>query len=144
MANPGKPAEIKRVLGSRHYTPSASFVEAVSSIPEPLRRLDDSGFDLWRRAWSMAHGWLSLNSDVDLLLMTCEMLDERDSLREYVFENPDAWRDRAAVRELEKSIRSNLSLLGFTPTDRMKLGVQEIKAKTAMEQFQEMKKPDDY
>jgi len=39
------------------------------------------------------------------------------------------------LRELEKSIRSNLSLLGFTPTDRMKLGVAEIKAETKMEQL---------
>jgi hypothetical protein len=65
--------------------------------------------------------------------MVCEQLDERDSLRAYVLENIEAWHERAALRELEKSIRSNLSLLGFTPTDRMKLGVAEVKVESKMQ-----------
>lgn len=145
MANPGKPAEIKKALGSRHYVDEPRIVlEEVTVMPEPDRRLEASGLALWQRTWSLGKSWISSKTDVDLLLMTCEMLDERDSLRDYVLENMDAWRERAGVRELEKGIRSNLSLLGFTPTDRAKLGVAEIKAKTAMEQFKEMTKPDGY
>jgi hypothetical protein len=48
-------------------------------------------------------------------------------------DNIEAWHERSALRELEKSIRSNLSLLGFTPTDRMKLGVAEVKVESKME-----------
>ena len=78
---------------------------------------------------------MSANTDIQLLQMTCEQLDERDLLRDYVLQNVEAWHERSALRELEKSIRSNLSLLGFTPTDRMKLGVAEIKAESKMEQL---------
>ena len=140
MPNPGKPAEIKRKLGSKGYSndmpENVVVLPAVTAIPEPLKPLSGSGLDLWDRTWSRGFSWLSANTDIQLLQITCEQLDERDILRAYVLDNVEAWHERSALRELEKSIRSNLSLLGFTPTDRMKLGVAEIKAETKMEQLQ--------
>jgi hypothetical protein len=139
MANPGKPAEVKRKLGSKGYSgempSSVAVIPAVTQIPEPLRPLTGSGLDLWDRTWLRGFSWLSANTDIQLLQITCEQLDERDQLRDYVLNNIEAWHERSALRELEKSIRSNLSLLGFTPTDRMKLGVAEVKAETKMEQL---------
>jgi hypothetical protein len=139
MANPGKPAEVKRKLGAKGYKGSAPadviLLPAVSAIPEPLKPLSGSGLDLWDRTWERGYTWISANTDIQLLQMTCEQLDERDVLRDYVLANVEAWHERSALRELEKSIRSNLSLLGFTPTDRMKLGVAEIKAESKMEQL---------
>jgi hypothetical protein len=137
MANPGKPAEIKRKLGAKGYSKnmpsSVATIPAVSVVPDPLQPLSGSGLDLWDRTWQRGFTWLSANTDVQLLQMVCEQLDERDSLRAYVLENIEAWHERAALRELEKSIRSNLSLLGFTPTDRMKLGVAEVKVESKMQ-----------
>ena len=139
MANPGKPAEVKRKLGAKGYkgdVPVDVFLlPAVSAVPEPLKPLGESGLSLWDRTWMRGYSWISANTDIQLLQMTCEQLDERDVLRAYVMDNVEAWHERSALRELEKSIRSNLSLLGFTPTDRMKLGVAEIKAETKMEQL---------
>ena len=139
MPNPGKPAEVKRKLGAKGYTGSVPenvvAIPAVSQVPEPLRPLSGSGLDLWDRTWQRGFSWLSANTDIQLLQITCEQLDERDQLRDYVLENIEAWHERSALRELEKSIRSNLSLLGFTPTDRMKLGVAEVKVETKMEQL---------
>ena len=139
MPNPGKPAEIKRKLGSKGYSKdmpeNVVVLPAITAIPEPLKPLSGSGLDLWDRTWSRGFSWLSANTDIQLLQITCEQLDERDILRAYVLDNVEAWHERSALRELEKSIRSNLSLLGFTPTDRMKLGVAEIKAETKMEQL---------
>ena len=43
------------------------------------------------------------------------------------------WRERRALRELDARIISNLSLLGFTPADRSRLGVAEVKAISKME-----------
>jgi hypothetical protein len=106
---------------------------AISNVPEPLRPLLGSGVELWNRVWSRGSSWLSLNTDIDLLQLTCEMFDERDILRAYVLENVEAWHERSALRELDKGIRSNLSLLGFTPTDRMKLGVAEVKVESKLE-----------
>jgi hypothetical protein len=111
-------------------------------MPEPLRMLGPSGLELWKRIWSMGRVWLSLSTDIDVLQILCEQLDERDSLRELVLSDAEAWRERAALRELEKSIRSNLSILGFTPTDRMKLGVAEVQKMSKLEELMAMKRPD--
>ena len=144
MVNPGKPAETKRLIGSRHYQPgeSVTFMPEVEVMPEPLRVLGPSGLELWKRIWSMGKVWLSLSTDIDVLQILCEQLDERDSLRELVLSDAEAWRERAALRELEKSIRSNLSILGFTPTDRMKLGVAEVQKMSKLEELMAMKRPD--
>jgi hypothetical protein len=71
--------------------------------------------------------------------MTCQQLDERDVLRAYVMDNIEAWHERAGLRVLERDIASNLSMLGFTPTDRMKLGLAEVKTASKLEQLMEMK-----
>jgi len=42
-----------------------------------------------------------------------------------------------SLLETEKMIQSGLSLLGFTPTDRSRLGVAEVKAKSKLEQMME-------
>jgi hypothetical protein len=137
MPNPGKPAELKRKLGAKGYTgvSTAVALPMVSDVPEPPRELGDAGLELWNRTWLSGFTWLSVNTDIHLLAMTCEQLDERVGLREIVLSSPDSWRERAALRELEKAIRSNLSLLGFTPTDRMKLGIAEVKTKSKLAEF---------
>lgn len=134
-----KPAEVKRKIGSRAYKPGPVVVALpqVSGVPEPARELETAGADLWERAWTVGRAWLNGSTDVDLLLMTCEQLDERETLRELVLAEPGAWRERAALRELEKSISRGLSLMGFTPTDRMKLGVAEVRAKSKLEELAE-------
>ena len=137
MPNPGKPAEVKRLIGSRNYKPGDDVIslEQVSGVPDPLRRLNDSGLSLWVRIWEMGEIWISQRTDIELVQLVCEQLDERDGLRDYVIDNVDARFERSALRELEKAIRSNLSLLGFTPTDRMKLGVAEVKRLNVVEEM---------
>jgi len=41
------------------------------------------------------------------------------------------------LAEIEKQIAANLSLLGFTPTDRSRLGLAEIKAKSKLQELME-------
>lgn len=133
-----KPAEVKRLTGSKHYKPAPVVVALpeVVGTPDPERVLGDAGMALWTKAWRVGRMWVSDITDADLLLMVCEQLDEREVLREMVMLDPGAWRERAALRELEKAIRQGLSLLGFSPTDRMKLGVAEVK-KSALQEFME-------
>jgi hypothetical protein len=68
-------------------------------------------------------------------MLTCEKLDERDGLRVYVMDNIDAWHERAGLRLLEKQIEDNLNTLGFTPVGRQKLGIQEVKAQSKLEEL---------
>ena len=48
MPNPGKPMEELKRIGSRNYRePVAEIVEFTNGVPEPIRRLEDSGLELW-------------------------------------------------------------------------------------------------
>lgn len=142
MPNPGKPAEIKKLIGSRNYRPGEGVIqlEQTHVIPEPIRKLEESGMDLWMRVWSMGLTWIHKASDIHLLQITCEQIDERDRLREIVLDNPESWHERAGLRTLEKDLVSNLSQLGFTPTARMKLGVGEVKLQTKLQEILDARK----
>ena len=137
MPNPGKPAEVKKKLGSRHYSEPTTGIELTQyeETPEPLRRLEESGLEFWDRVWARGAIWLSHRTDIELVQMVCEQLDERDSLRSFVLENMDAWHERAALRQLERDIASNLSSLGFTPADRTKLGLAEVKTQSKLQEL---------
>ena len=136
---PSKPIEQKRLLGNpgKRALPDQNEVvllEPVDETPEPPRPLLKYGRDLWDRVWGIGATWVSDKTDIELLVMTCEMIDERWNLRVQVMQNDDA-RMRRGLRELDRQIVSNLSLLGFTPSDRSRLGVAEIKAKSKLEEL---------
>ena len=134
MANPGKSAELKQKLGSRAPASPSLTAEVITKVPEPIRRLDESGLQLWSQVWSNKHSWLK-DTDIELLQIVCEQLDERDLLRAYVLDNIEAWHERAALRALEKDIRDNMTQLGFTPQSRSKLGIQEVKTQSKFEEL---------
>jgi hypothetical protein len=139
MPNPGKSPELKKLLGAKNADVGMSLVPMpLKVIPEPSRRLDESGLNLWKSAFSRTDTWLA-NTDLELLMLTCEKLDERDSLRIYVMDNIDAWHERSGLRLLEKQIEDNLNLLGFTPMARQKLGIQEVKAQSKLEELMQKK-----
>lgn len=103
-------------------------------IPDPPRPLRTDGLALWERAWKAGRTWMSDQSDVDVLLLLCESLDERTALRELVLDEGD-WRQRSALRALDKQIIDKLQLLGFTPSDRARLGVAEVKKDDEMGKY---------
>ena len=134
---PSKPTEIKRKLGNpgRRPLPDSNvvqYLEPAISVPDPTRPLLKYGKEFWDKVWGSGLSWISANTDAELLLMTCELVDERWNLRVRVMQSND-WRERRALRELDDRIIRNLSLLGFTPADRSKLGVAEVKAISKME-----------
>jgi hypothetical protein len=136
---PSKPTEVKRKLGNpgQRALPDANtlqYLPQAISVPEPNRPLLKYGLEFWSKVWGSGLTWISPNTDAELLLMTCELIDERWNLRVKVMQSGD-WRDRRALRELDSRVISNLSLLGFTPADRSKLGVAEVKAISKMEQL---------
>ncbi len=128
LGNPGK-----RALPS-----NAIAIAMVTEKPEPSRPLLKYGQELWDKVWDLGATWISPNTDSELLLMTCEMIDERWNLRVKVMQTDDH-RLRRGLRELDKQIISNLSLLGFSPADRSKLGVAEVKAISKLEELMQRK-----
>jgi hypothetical protein len=113
-------------------------------IPEPPRPIvTEAAKALWNRTWSMGQTWLSPQTDIELLLMTCEMVDERWNLRIKVLQD-NRPEERKGLRDLERQLIGNLSLLGFTPTDRSRLGVAEVKKISKLEALREQQnKPRD-
>ena len=139
MPNPGKSAELKKKLGSRHAGLEPVMpVQEIERAPEPLRQLSHSGLHFWKEAFRSRTTWLK-DTDLELLQVVCEQLDERDQLRIYVLDNIEAWHERSALRVLERDLATNLKELGFTPTARQKLGIQEVKAISKLEQLQARK-----
>ena len=110
------------------------MLNAADGIPEPERPLGTYGRKLWDRIWSNGINWISPVTDTELLLMTCEIIDERWNLRAKVIKDGIP-ADGRRLDRLSQMIISNLSLLGFTPADRTRLGVAEVKAKSKLEEL---------
>lgn len=141
MGRPPVPTERKRMLGNPGKralpkTDEVVILEGVDDgeVPEPPRQLFEPGRALWDRAWSLGSRWISPISDIELLLTTCEQIDEKVRLRTTVWNNNRA-DERRALRELERQIVNNLSLLGFTPTDRTRMGLAEVKARSIAQEL---------
>jgi hypothetical protein len=145
VGRPPKPVEQKRLTGNpgKRKLPNEGTVVLLpqaETIPEPLRPLLKHGRTVWDTVWQVGVNWISPNTDVELLLMTCEMIDERWNLRVKVMQSDDA-KMRRGLRELDRLIIGNLSLLGFTPADRSRLGWAEVKTQSKLEQIMAMKRP---
>lgn len=143
MPNPPKPIEQKRLTGNpgKRAMPKDGELVVMPQVdnPVPLRPLGETGLAFWDEAWGKGQLWLG-RTDKWLVQLTAEMLDEREALRLSVLANADAedsWRDRRQLRDLERSIVSNLSLLAWTPVDRSRYGLAEVKAKSKLAEFME-------
>ena len=104
-----------------------------SQPPKPPFTLGVKGKALWEMAWREAHYWLA-QSDAHTLALLCQDIDEREDLRKSVMAGGD-WRERSALRALDKQITDKLQLLGFTPADRTRLGVAEVRVEDDLEAF---------
>lgn len=142
MPNPPKPIEQKRLIGNPGRRPlpkDAVVLPQLDIKPAPLRPLGDTGMAFWDEAWNKGQLWLG-RTDAWLVQLTAEMLDERDELRQILSErvargDVDSWRDRRQLRDLERALISNLSLMAWTPVDRSRYGLAEVKAKSKLAEF---------
>lgn len=144
---PRTPREVKRSRGTlrkdRDPAPLAIIPPASSESREVPAQLADEGAKLWRMALDYAP-WLATSDLVNLRLM-CEAMDRRSELQAllaesgfvlytdkgYAYLNPA----HGALATTEAQITRWMSLLGLTPADRSRLGVAEVKARSALEQL---------
>lgn len=141
---PAKPIEQKRALGNpgKRPLPDAAnlvILPGAVGVPDPMRPLGPHGFDAWQRIWTAGATWVSPNTDAEFVLTLCEDIDERQELRALVSVSNDP-AERRILRELTKSVLHGLGQLGFSPADRSRLGVAEVKAMSKLEQLQAMKR----
>ena len=141
MGRPARPTEQKKLLGNpgRRPIPEGGELMALGSgRTQPIRPLTFSGRQLWDAVFDHGELWVSPTLDVHLLQMTCEQLDRRDALLALV---PDAPNDRTLnmnLNDLEKAIAVNLGKLGFTPSDRSRLGFTLAKTRSKLEELQRL------
>ena len=140
MPNPPKPNEVKRKLGNpgKRALPDKNKVIALpmaAEPPTPPRPLGPEGLKLWNRIWNQGRTWISPDTDLEMVTLLCESMDERSQLRLLVLRGTGDWRDRVALRSLDGQLQTMLSLLGMSPTDRSKLGVAEVKARSKIQEL---------
>ena len=144
VGRPPTPTERKRKLGNpgNRPLPDASNVVAlppvVDAVPE---QLGPAGASVWRLVLDQCK-WLA-ESDRPTLVMLCEKFDRRqDFMARLEASDPVLYTDKGyayanplvgMLSTLETEIAKLLSALGLTPTDRTRMGVAEVKAKSALE-----------
>ena len=79
--------------------------------------------------------WLAQTDSTALALLR-ESLEERQALREVVIATQSETA-RKALRDLDKQIIGQLSLLGFDPAARARLGLAEVKAASTLEKLRQ-------
>lgn len=140
QGRPTTPNEIKQLRGTfraDRLPKTDLFATNQSELPTPPSELAEPGQTFWDLAWNSP--WISSSSDLTLVVITCQNLDERQTLREAILDSPSDRRIRTSLREVEKQILTNLGLLGFTPSDRSRLGVSELKKESKLEALLRMK-----
>lgn len=146
-----KPNELKRALGNpgKRKLPAKTTLIALPQIAdEAPAQLSKNAKRFWVEIRAMAP-WIA-NTDSRLLLELCEKLDRRDELKAklassdyvlytdkgYAYANPLF----GMITTTEAEIYKMLGSLGLTPSDRSKLGVAEVKARTKLEELLSQKK----
>jgi P27 family predicted phage terminase small subunit len=105
-----------------------------------------------RAVWDLVTGqcpWLA-ESDRPTLVMACEKFDRRqDFMARLESSDPVLYTDKGyayanplvgMLSTLETEIAKLLSALGLTPTDRTRMGVAEVKAKSELEKMLDRRK----
>jgi hypothetical protein len=142
MANQPKPAELRLLQGNPGKRPirtNDGIAPLEYGYVEPLRPLGEHGEKFWNSIFGVGELWISIKTDTQLVQLICEQIDRRESLREYVAANPDQWHMTKQLNDVEVLIVKNLSLLGFTPADRTRLGLISTKTKTKLQELMELK-----
>jgi P27 family predicted phage terminase small subunit len=144
VANPPKPNELKRAQGNPGKRP-LKVITSVATLPQASAQapehLSPATQELWNSLRETAF-WIS-NTDQPTLLLLCEKLDRRSEIiaklqnsdyvlftdKNYAYANPLV----GMLSTIETEITKLFSLLGLTSTDRTRLGIAEVKARSALD-----------
>ena len=137
-----KPAELKLLQGNpgkRKIVTDDALVPLEYGYVEPLRELGSVGRQFWDSIFGAGELWISIRTDLQLVQLVCELMDRREFLREAFKADPVDRKVNMSLLETEKAIISGLSLLGFSPADRTRLGLVSAKTKSKLQELMEAK-----
>lgn len=153
MGRPPKPTEVKRALGNPGKRPlpeapaPGEGLRATSEIPTPPP-LGHDGLMMWNTLWTAGSKWLSPESDATMMIMLCQAQDESEEIRRqmqigeikrfYVLTNGQQVTHPLVnqLKELRAQMTSWLSALGFSPTDRARLGLAEVRQSDVLDELE--------
>lgn len=145
MPNPPKPTELKRRAGNPGGRPlpavPTGIVLPATSAPDAPGSLGTVGGEVWTRAWEVGSHWLA-PSDALMVEQAAQLVDDiagwsaaiEAEGATYQTES-GMWRTHPGVAQLNvlrRELRATLSLLGFSPADRARLGLTEVKKVSAL------------
>ena len=134
---PPKPVEQKRRTGNpgKRALGNGTALAAVPAVTLEPHDLDPA--ETFGMVMESGRPWLAQTDSIALSMLR-ESLEERAVLRDLVMQtqSTDA---RKALRDLDKQIHSQLSVLGFDPAARSRLGLAEVKAATKLEQLRQQR-----
>jgi hypothetical protein len=138
MPNPPKPAELKMIQGNpgkRAIRTNDAIAPLEYGYIEPPIELGEVGKRFWDSIFGAGELWISIKTDTQLVQLVCEQLDRRELIKEQIQADPTdpTWYRQA--NEVEKAIVTGLSLLGFSPADRTRLGLVSARTKTKLEEI---------
>jgi hypothetical protein len=138
MANPIKPAELNLIQGNPSKRP-IRMNDAIAPLDygyrDPIRPLGEAGKQFWDSVFGVGELWISIKTDTQLVQILAEQIDRREWLRQHILDHPDEWHMVKQLNDTEMMIVKNLSLLGFTPADRTRLGLISTKTKSKLEEL---------
>jgi P27 family predicted phage terminase small subunit len=137
-----KPLERLKATQRNEHTKS----DSQPVIPRAPQGLARQGRKQWVSVWT-AGFWLKEDQDYHWVEQIARAYDDIASYREKIeevglivtgYNGQDAANPLIAeIRKCEATIRTCLSTLGFSPTDRAKLGIIEVKARNALADYLE-------
>jgi phage terminase small subunit len=142
---PPAPIEHHRRVGRANGTKKADgrALPAIAEIvqlpqaegmPDFPADLDQAGKDLWRRIWQDGITWISPKTDAQAAEEACRAADDVAAARRRYRATTDP-KDATALVSLGKRLDEALSMLGFNPTARSRLGVAEVRRVSALDEL---------
>ena len=131
-----------RTPGGRQIVKAQYTILKRTDAPQMPRGLKTRGKREWLKIWASGP-WLNPDHDYAWVEQIARAYDDIDVFRRKIEEDglvvrgslgqPVAHPLVAEVRKCEQTIRQCLSIIGFSPTDRARLGLAEIKRETALQ-----------
>ena len=150
---PAKPLEVKRALGNPGQRPlpdaplPGEGLEGVSTIPT-APELGEAGLELWYHVWTAGRTWLAPESDRTIVTLLCQAQDEAAEIRDIIASGQEPRFYTTAngqmvthplvtqLANLRTQMTAWLAAIGFSPADRSRLGLAEVRVRDELDELQ--------
>jgi P27 family predicted phage terminase small subunit len=153
-----QPVEVQRAKGNTAKkkktappVPATALAVVPLSTPDAPVWCDEYGSAVWSSIWAAGRRHLSEQHDTILVSLLVERLQDRRVIRGWLGDHPEnRWYVTAngqvvthpAVKQIDQidaQVTGWLSMLGFSPSDRARLGLAEIRVANELDEFRRRK-----